>query len=487
MSDGPSTPEPPATSDSPLSLRLRATLGENPPFCSGTLGLQPADFTLYYGKGKDARQLDLSGTSAQDVEALDELEKACEAATFGRNAEAVLDETYRKAGKMDSDKFLLGLDVDKSRLVDIVRAGLLAGNDERRAIRAELYKLNVYGKHAFFKPHKDTPRGADMFGSLVIVFPTPHEGGALVLRDEGDEWTFDAALLLSATAHYEMKRIAYIAFFSDVEHEVLPITSGHRVTITYNLYWAGPPAVAFPDELTIIYPKHSNFSAIGEALVELLADPTFLPQGGTLGFGLRHAYPFETRWKRGMPNPLDTLRGWLKGSDAALLRALQALSLDPLLRLISRDAKYHIDVMLDRMLSLGNLYNEPSELCLMLLRHIGGIRLVEMNFDGTPNNRFSHHLKYVRYELEEATSAQVYWVTKCGDVKGNLIGSQYTAFGNEPTTAYLYLTPSLFVDVGPAGDRANVAEGVAGVKAAQAQVQARLEEARAKAKKRTRA
>jgi hypothetical protein len=31
--------------------------------------------------------------------------------------------------------------------------------------------------------------------------------------------------------------IAYITFFSDVEHEVSEVTSGHRVTITYNLYF----------------------------------------------------------------------------------------------------------------------------------------------------------------------------------------------------------------------------------------------------------
>ena len=72
----------------------------------------------------------------------------------------------------------------------------------------------------------------DMFGSLVLVFPTPHEGGALMLRHEGKEWTFDAARVLSATSHYALKRVAYIAFFSDVEHEVLPVTSGYRVTST---------------------------------------------------------------------------------------------------------------------------------------------------------------------------------------------------------------------------------------------------------------
>ncbi|MGL9672095.1 hypothetical protein U9990_16025, partial [Lactiplantibacillus plantarum] len=73
------------------------------------------------------------------------------------------------------------------------------------------------GKDAFFKAHVDTPRSELMFGSLVIVFPTPHEGGALKLRapgrKEGEtlEWTFDSSALL---AKQDKPSIAYVAFFS---------------------------------------------------------------------------------------------------------------------------------------------------------------------------------------------------------------------------------------------------------------------------------
>lgn len=90
------------------------------------------------------------------------------------------------------------------------------------------------GKDSFFRAHQDTPRGAKMFGSLVLVFPTPHEGGSLVLRHEGKEWSFDSAKVL---AEQPSPSIGYVAFFSDVEHEVLPVKSGYRVTITYNLYF----------------------------------------------------------------------------------------------------------------------------------------------------------------------------------------------------------------------------------------------------------
>ncbi|KAI0294544.1 hypothetical protein BC826DRAFT_1137333 [Russula brevipes] len=105
---------------------------------------------------------------------------------------------------------------------------------DRYAVKVELYKLNFYGQGAFFKPNVDTPRGKKMFGSLVLVFPTPHEGGALLARHRGTEWTFDSAAELSAAPP---SSIGYAAFLSDVEHEVAPVLSGHRITLTYNLYY----------------------------------------------------------------------------------------------------------------------------------------------------------------------------------------------------------------------------------------------------------
>ncbi len=81
------------------------------------------------------------------------------------------------------------------------------------------------------------PRGECMFGSLVIVLPSAHEGGELVLRHGGEEWSFDAA---KAIKDDQGPSIGFVAFFSDVEHEVTMVTSGYRVTLTYNLYFAEP-------------------------------------------------------------------------------------------------------------------------------------------------------------------------------------------------------------------------------------------------------
>ena len=119
-----------------------------------------------------------------------------------------------------------------------------------------------------------------MFGSLVIVFPTPHEGGALLLRHRGQEWTFDSGRELAAKGE---PSIGYVAFFSDIEHEVAPVISGHRVTLTYNLYFDDGGPVSEP-------PRPVNEGAFHKAFTALLEDPEFLAEGGTLAFGLRHVY-----------------------------------------------------------------------------------------------------------------------------------------------------------------------------------------------------
>ncbi|KAM5533678.1 hypothetical protein V8D89_012645 [Ganoderma adspersum] len=377
----------------PLLQRLESTLVMSPPYCSGILEAPHEAFKLYYGQ-KNARFIDLldpeASTATDQGDALEALANACERAKFGRGEETVLDETYRKAGKMDSDNFMTGLDPEATGLCDAVRLGLLSAQDETRAVRAELYKLNVYGERgsypghhvewswltptgegAFFKPHKDTPRGQSMFGSLVVVFPTPHEGGALVLRHEDEEFTFDAAALLSGRT----SSIAYVAFFSDVEHEVLPVLSGHRVTLTYNLFF-GKPAPS--SSLEVLRPLHTNASAVKDALAALLDDAKFMPRGGTLGFGLRHHYPFPKAWTRRMESPLKSLRAWLKGGDAALFAACAELGVEPLLRLVCKGDRFEDAIVLERMEELGEYVVSAEETLLMR----GGERVHGYTFTG---------------------------------------------------------------------------------------------------------
>ena len=61
--------------------------------------------------------------------------------------EHVLDETYRKAGKMDSESFASMLDPSHTDLIKIIRGYLLEGFKSTKNIKTELYKLNIYSKY----------------------------------------------------------------------------------------------------------------------------------------------------------------------------------------------------------------------------------------------------------------------------------------------------------------------------------------------------
>ena len=93
-------------------------------------------------RARGHRRLDLSNPTPS---ALEHLEATCDPATFGVDNRDVLDESYRKAGKLDNQCFAFNLDVGRVGLLEAIRMGLFPGRDERKAIHAELYKLNVYG------------------------------------------------------------------------------------------------------------------------------------------------------------------------------------------------------------------------------------------------------------------------------------------------------------------------------------------------------
>ena len=84
-----------------------------------------------------------------------------------------------------------------------------------------------------FKAHVDTPRSPMQFGSLVVCLPVEHQGGQLKVRHKGQETIFDWSMLADPgkTPHIE-----WAAFYSDCEHEVMEVSSGQRLTLTYNLY-----------------------------------------------------------------------------------------------------------------------------------------------------------------------------------------------------------------------------------------------------------
>ncbi|XP_038068209.1 uncharacterized protein LOC119737726 [Patiria miniata] len=104
----------------------------------------------------------------------------------------------------------------------------LANEDD---VTLECYKLNVCGTGGFFSAHVDTPvDAAQMIGTVVVCLPCPHTGGELIVKHRGAKEEF-----LFAKLSADRGKIQWAAFLSDCVHEILPVKSGHLITITYNI------------------------------------------------------------------------------------------------------------------------------------------------------------------------------------------------------------------------------------------------------------
>ncbi|KAK0454110.1 uncharacterized protein EV420DRAFT_1645339 [Desarmillaria tabescens] len=379
--------------DNPAIERIRAALTTSM-YTSGVCEIPPDQCYLYFRDADNvANSLNFAAATQDD---LIHLHKACDPAPFGRGNETVLDETYRKAEKLDLSHFATSFELCNTPILGKIHHELIEGKQaEQRVIRAEPYKLNVYGKGAFFKAHKDTPRAPNMFGSLVIVFPTQHTGGALTLKHQKDSesYTFDAGTILASSSPTSPS-IAYVAFYSDVEHEVLPVTSGARITLTYNLYFERAPrffaAGPVPDA------KHTILKA---ALKRLIEDETFLPDGGCLAFGLNHQYPLG-----------------YNGSVQSLVRNLKELGLNVMLRV---------------------LYREEDGERLFVGREAPYFNLEVEDINGA--------MEESMHTVQEKYGENIVWVTDTGR-NLNVIETGYVAYGNEASLAYIYGDVCLFVE-----------------------------------------
>lgn len=90
-------------------------------------------------------------------------------AAFGKGGETVYDASVRDALQLKAERYELSI---PQGTIDGVLRTIVRGMDLQTDVVAEPYSLNVYRKGGKFVRHKDTPRGDDMLGTLVICLPT---------------------------------------------------------------------------------------------------------------------------------------------------------------------------------------------------------------------------------------------------------------------------------------------------------------------------
>ncbi|KAF9476190.1 hypothetical protein BDN70DRAFT_935242 [Pholiota conissans] len=276
-------------------------------------------------------------------------------------------------------------------------------------VTVELYKLNVYGPGSFFKAHVDTPRSETMFGSLVVVLPTPHNGGSLHFRHQNAEYTFDSASAVSHSSP-DAPYAAFAAFFSDVAHEGLST-------------------------------ELQSADAVKNALTPFLSNPDLLPNGGLLAFGLSYQFPFS------LPSTdLVDIGRRLKGIDATLMHVCDVLKLEPSLKaLYFGDQDEGQYCFLDYFSDFSSVTIEEEPLIEYICsRDDSAIVGYTVGLD-----------TYDRQRLDDFGAAEVLEVIWANPLnKQNYFNGPYVAQGNEACLEYAYGQVCLVVRIKPAVERA---------------------------------
>ena len=156
---------------------------------------------------------------------------AAERAPYGRGTDTVVDTDVRRTWQIGAERVAIS-GKHWVRTLDTILKRVSEGLGVSEPIAAELYKLLIYDQGSFFVSHRDTEKLPGMFATLVVVLPSISAGGELVVRHKGRE----ARLALRSD---EPSEASFAAFYADCVHEVLPVTSGCRLVLVYNLVRKG--------------------------------------------------------------------------------------------------------------------------------------------------------------------------------------------------------------------------------------------------------
>ncbi|KAL9119935.1 MAG: hypothetical protein Q9187_003512 [Circinaria calcarea] len=164
-----------------------------------------------------------------------ELAGICHQAPFGKGRKTVVDTTVRRTWELNPSQFEIRNPAWQDCVKNAVQSvgkelGIVGGMS---SISAQLYKMLLYEKGAFFERHTDSEKAHGMFGTLVIALPSSHTGGEVEVIFNGQRKTL-------STADASDFGYSYLAWYADVEHAVASITSGYRLVLTYNLVHSAP-------------------------------------------------------------------------------------------------------------------------------------------------------------------------------------------------------------------------------------------------------
>ena len=263
---------------------------------------RPGDFFVFGTAELRAPLLEVEGVGRVALPLLPaqaaQLAAVAEPARYGRGEATILDPAVRRSWQIGAERVRLEGRGWAATLESIL-AHVADGLGVDAPVSASLHKLLLYEAGGFFVGHRDTEKLPGMFGTLVIVLPSLFAGGGLVVRHKDREVQLDLHRDDPAEA-------GFAAFYADCMHEVLPVTTGSRLTLVYNLSRPGRGKAPQP-------PGYEREQARLAALLGAWRDRTDDIAPEKLIHLLEHAY-----------TPAELGFTALKGVDAAVAGVLAA-------------------------------------------------------------------------------------------------------------------------------------------------------------------
>jgi len=230
-----------------------------------------------------------------------QLVAVAERAPFGRGEQTLVDTAVRRTWQIGPNQVRIQ-GRGWARTLSAILTRVCDGLGVTEPVQAEFYKLLLYDEGSFCASHRDTEKAPGMFATPVVVLPSTSTGGELLVRHKDREVRLDLH-------DPDPSEVAFAAFYADCVHEVLPITSGFRLALIYNLLRPGPGRRPEPPSYAS---QQAQLAALLQAWgVDLGRSITDAPE--KLIVPLEHAY---TSAELGF--------GALKGADAAAAAVLKA-------------------------------------------------------------------------------------------------------------------------------------------------------------------
>ncbi|KAI0052018.1 hypothetical protein FA95DRAFT_1533560 [Auriscalpium vulgare] len=236
------------------------------------------------------------------------LRSFCSDAPFGNGERTVVNKAVRDTWELDPYRVRFTNPAWEPWLHATVVKDLCTSLGVSQAVKCEFYKMLLYEEGSHFLAHQDTEKANGMVATVVLVLPSTFQGGQVHVSHGAQHEVFDTAAnsAFGTTA---------LAWYTDVVHEVKPLTSGFRLALSYNIIHAGP---SMPPRI----PTADKAIAALERVLSAWRQADYRgeePDGGAppqkLAYLLDHRYSHANL-------SFDKL----KGSDASLVHAVREVS-----------------------------------------------------------------------------------------------------------------------------------------------------------------